>query len=84
MIFFINKNDIKKIDRIYFISILRTISNCCNDSQFYIFTGETIDVQVEITAHHMGYFDFKVCPNEDFQHDKGQDCFDRQELFLLC
>jgi hypothetical protein len=48
-----------------------------NDSRWCIFTGETIDVEVEITAHHMGYFDFKVCPNEDFSLDKGQDCFDK-------
>jgi hypothetical protein len=48
-----------------------------NDKQLCIFTGETIDVEVEITAHHMGYFDFKVCPNEDFTLDKGQDCFDK-------
>ena len=48
-----------------------------NDNRLRIFTGQTIDVEVEITAHHMGYFDFKVCPNEDFSLDKGQDCFDK-------
>jgi hypothetical protein len=48
-----------------------------NDNRLCIFTGQTIDVEVEITAHHMGYFDFKVCPNEDFNLDKGQDCFDK-------
>ena len=39
-------------------------------------SGQIIDVTVEITANHKGYFDFKVCPNEDFTRDRGQDCFD--------
>ena len=44
---------------------------------FDLFTGSTIDVKVEITADHRGFFEFKVCPNEDFSLDKTQDCFDR-------
>ncbi len=40
-------------------------------------SGQTINVVVEITAHHFGFFQFKICPNEDFSLDKGQDCFDR-------
>ena len=39
-------------------------------------SGQIIDVTVEITANHYGYFQFKVCPNEDITKDKGQDCFD--------
>jgi hypothetical protein len=40
-------------------------------------SGQIINVEVQITADHKGYFTFRVCPNEDFRLDKGQDCFDR-------
>ena len=40
-------------------------------------SGQTIDVAVKITANHKGWFEFKLCENNDPQNDKSQECFDR-------
>ncbi len=40
-------------------------------------SGSWIDVQVEITANHDGYFTFKLCPTDDWENDSGQECFDQ-------
>ena len=39
--------------------------------------GQTIDVQIEITANHKGLFEFRLCPNKESIDDPSQDCFDR-------
>ncbi|KAK3580517.1 hypothetical protein CHS0354_009469 [Potamilus streckersoni] len=39
-----------------------------------------IDVKVEITAHHKGYFEFKLCPNEEAEIT--QECLDRYPLMI--
>ena len=39
--------------------------------------GEWIDVSIEVTTQHLGYFIFKVCPSNNFEQDPDQDCFDR-------
>ncbi len=39
--------------------------------------GSDIDVKVEITANHMGYFQFKLCPYEDERVEVWQECLDR-------
>ena len=31
---------------------------------------------VDITANHQGYFEFKICPNNDIFKDPDQSCFD--------
>ena len=28
-------------------------------------------------ANHKGYFEFKLCVNNDLKRDKQQDCFDK-------
>ncbi|ESO86389.1 hypothetical protein LOTGIDRAFT_97145, partial [Lottia gigantea] len=43
-------------------------------------SGETIKVDVEITANHKGYFIFKLCANNNVKKDPTQDCFDQTRL----
>ncbi|KAK3580518.1 hypothetical protein CHS0354_009470 [Potamilus streckersoni] len=40
----------------------------------------SIDVKVEITAHHKGYFEFKLCPNDEAE--VTQECLDRYPLMI--
>jgi len=42
--------------------------------------GQTIDVQVQVTANHKGWFEFKLCENNDVANDKDQACFDKHLL----
>ncbi|XP_055624381.1 uncharacterized protein LOC129767465 [Toxorhynchites rutilus septentrionalis] len=42
------------------------------------FAGQEIDVEIELTANHMGRFELFLCP----QYDATQECFDRFPLFL--
>ena len=39
--------------------------------------GQTIEVAVQITTNHKGWFQFKLCENNDLSMDKSQECFDR-------
>ena len=39
--------------------------------------GQWIDVSIEVTTQHMGYFVFKVCPSNNWEKDPDQDCFDK-------
>jgi len=36
-----------------------------------------IDVEVEVTTNHRGYFMYRLCPNNDVTQDPDQDCFDQ-------
>ena len=38
--------------------------------------GDEIDVRINITANHRGYFNFSLCPNNDVNSDPMQDCFE--------
>ncbi|KAL3885462.1 hypothetical protein ACJMK2_025518 [Sinanodonta woodiana] len=40
----------------------------------------SIDVKVEITAHHRGYFEFRLCPNDEAEIT--QTCLDRYPLTI--
>ena len=40
-------------------------------------TGSWIDVSIEITTSHLGYFVFKICQSNNFEDDPEQDCFDK-------
>jgi len=42
--------------------------------------GQAINVEVKITANHKGWFEFKLCENNDPSKDKTQECFDRHLL----
>ena len=39
--------------------------------------GEEVEVEVDVTANHFGFFTFKLCPNNNTASDPKQDCFDR-------
>ncbi|ELU11163.1 hypothetical protein CAPTEDRAFT_224259 [Capitella teleta] len=44
-------------------------------------SGETIDVQVEITANHLGYFEFRLCTDaENFNGMSPEECLDEHLL----
>jgi len=42
--------------------------------------GSVIPIVLDITANHQGYFEFKLCPNNDIFFDPTQKCFDRYIL----
>ncbi|KAJ8307911.1 hypothetical protein KUTeg_014558 [Tegillarca granosa] len=44
--------------------------------------GEIINVEVEITANHKGWFEFKLCPNNDVTKKVTQECLDKYLLYL--
>ena len=43
-------------------------------------TGSVIDIEVVLTAHHQGHFEFKACPVENLQGVASQACFDEHPL----
>jgi len=45
--------------------------------------GQDIDIEVEITANHLGKFTFKLCANNDLNKDPEQECFDSTVLPVL-
>ena len=40
-------------------------------------SGGIMDVDVQVTSNHKGYFLFKLCPNNDIGQDPYQECFDK-------
>ncbi|XP_055551322.1 uncharacterized protein LOC129733826 isoform X2 [Wyeomyia smithii] len=46
------------------------------------FAGQEIDVEIELTANHMGRFELFLCPNNNPYYEATQECFDRYPLFL--
>ncbi|KAK7107063.1 uncharacterized protein [Littorina saxatilis] len=45
--------------------------------------ADVIDVSVEITANHLGYFIFKLCPNNDVSTPATQECLDQNVLKVV-
>ncbi|XP_033725514.1 uncharacterized protein LOC117315436 isoform X2 [Pecten maximus] len=45
-------------------------------------SGQTIDIGIEITANHFGYFEFRLCPNNDIHKAATQECLDQHLLTL--
>ena len=41
---------------------------------------QTIKVRVELTANHMGYFEFRICPNNKPTKPATQKCLDMNVL----
>merc|ERR1719175_240167 len=39
--------------------------------------GSWIDIAIEVTTNHLGFFEFRLCPNNDITQDPEQDCFDQ-------
>lgn len=46
-------------------------------------SGQEVEVNIEITANHKGYFEFKLCPNDNIHQDPKQDCFDDNVLEVV-
>ena len=54
--------------------------------------GETMEVEIDLSANHRGSFTFKLCQNNNVRRDSHQRCFDRYVnsdflyvyLFILC
>lgn len=44
--------------------------------------GQVINVQVEITANHLGHFEFRICPNNDVTVAASQTCLNEHPLPL--
>lgn len=42
--------------------------------------NQVIKVRIELTANHMGYFEFRVCPNNALQKPASQMCLDKHIL----
>jgi hypothetical protein len=42
--------------------------------------GQVIDVSVQLTANHFGYFVFRVCPVTDESREVTQECLNKHEL----
>ncbi|XP_069134843.1 uncharacterized protein [Argopecten irradians] len=42
--------------------------------------GATIDIEIQVTASHHGFFEFRLCPNNDPSKPVTQDCLDRYLL----
>ena len=42
--------------------------------------GDVINVTVMMTANHLGYYVFKLCPNDDVTREASQLCLDRHRL----
>ena len=39
--------------------------------------GQEIDVAVKLTSNHKGWFEFRLCENNNINQDKEQSCFDK-------
>ena len=39
--------------------------------------GQNITVEIELVKNHGGYFMFRLCQNDNFKKDEGQECFNR-------
>ena len=42
--------------------------------------NQVIKVRIELTANHMGYFEFRVCPNNALKKPASQMCLDKHIL----
>ena len=45
--------------------------------------GDVIISKVQVTADHKGYFEFKLCPNNDVTKPVTQECLDKTVLRIL-
>jgi len=42
--------------------------------------GQVIDVEIRITTNHKGWFEFRLCENNNIKKDANQTCFDKHLL----
>ena len=45
--------------------------------------GEIIPVTIQITATHKGFYEFRLCPNDNPKQDPIQDCFERFVIYSI-
>ena len=45
-------------------------------------SGSLVDVEVQITAQHQGFFQFKLCELGENMATKDEDCFDRDDSIV--
>lgn len=57
--------------------ISRPISRCYNARD------HVIDITVRVTAYHKGYFEFRLCVNNDMSRDPSQACLDNGYLLTV-
>ncbi|XP_069137862.1 uncharacterized protein [Argopecten irradians] len=46
-------------------------------------SGQTINITVQLTSNHKGYFEFRLCPNNNGQMRVTQACFDQYLLRIV-
>ncbi|KAL4707375.1 hypothetical protein ACJJTC_008560 [Scirpophaga incertulas] len=44
--------------------------------------GQEIEIEIELTANHLGAFVIKLCPNNNPKQEASQECFDRYPLYI--
>ena len=44
--------------------------------------GSNIDLTIQVTAHHMGWFEYKICPMTEFDHTEPHWCFDSDDSLI--
>lgn len=47
------------------------------------YEGQKINITIDVTANHMGYFEFRICVTNDPLKVVEQDCFDENLLVIL-
>ncbi|KAJ8319999.1 hypothetical protein KUTeg_001586, partial [Tegillarca granosa] len=47
------------------------------------FTGDVIDLGVQLTANHLGYFEFRICPTNDAKVPVTQKCLDKYPIRVI-
>ncbi|XP_026816188.1 uncharacterized protein LOC113555826 isoform X1 [Rhopalosiphum maidis] len=48
----------------------------------HYFAGQTIDVEIELTANHKGRFEMYLCPNNNPKYEATQSCIERYPLYI--
>ncbi len=46
------------------------------------FEGEEINITIDITANHYGYFEFRLCKNDEYMKKVEKECFDENLLLI--
>ena len=73
------RQDSHKIDKQHLDLIIRELylsRFLCTWIICFVLQGSFIPVIVDITANHQGYFEFKICANNDIFMDPEQSCFE--------
>lgn len=45
--------------------------------------GQEIDIEIELTANHYGFFEISICPNNNPAQEATQECLDHFELKVI-